>query len=221
MGKIVGIIPARWASTRFPGKPLHPIAGKPLIQHVWERCREAARLDRTIIATDDMRIAEAAFGFGAEVALTGDHHPSGTDRIAEVAARLGRARFARHQYPGGRADDLARAHRPARLELRRNRELEMVTAANVLDDLADLHNPNCVKVVLAKNGRRPVLFAQPDPASLRRRRRLARPSTATRVFTATRGDSSPGSSAGNLPTTSWPSAWNNSGLWSTGWPCGC
>jgi 3-deoxy-manno-octulosonate cytidylyltransferase (CMP-KDO synthetase) len=86
--KIIGIIPARWNSTRFPGKPLHAIAGKPLIQHVWERCMEAECFDRTIIATDDMRIAEAAFYFGAEVAMTSPDHLSGTDRIAEVALKL-------------------------------------------------------------------------------------------------------------------------------------
>ena len=72
----------------FPGKPLFPILGKPLIQHVWERCQAAKRLSQIIIATDDMRIAEAAFDFGAEVSLTSPKHPSGTDRIAEVAARL-------------------------------------------------------------------------------------------------------------------------------------
>jgi 3-deoxy-manno-octulosonate cytidylyltransferase (CMP-KDO synthetase) len=70
MNEVVGIIPARWGSTRFPGKPLHLIAGKPLIQHVWERCSEAACFNRIIIATDDMRIAEAGFALGAEIALT-------------------------------------------------------------------------------------------------------------------------------------------------------
>src|SRR5947208_4757027 len=87
MSKNVVIIPARWGSTRFPGKPLHQIAGKPLLWHVWERCRRARRIESTIIATDDMRIAEAAFAWGAEVALTSPKHQSGTDRIAEVAKR--------------------------------------------------------------------------------------------------------------------------------------
>src|SRR6266576_2332294 len=84
MNKALGIIPARWSSTRFPGKPLHPIAGKPLLRHVWERCQHAKKLDALIVATDDMRIAEAAFDWGAEVALTSPKHRSGTDRIAEV-----------------------------------------------------------------------------------------------------------------------------------------
>ena len=87
MNKAVGIIPARWASIRFPGKPLHSIAGKPLLQHVWERCLRAKNLDAVIIATDDMRIANAAFDWRAEVALTSTRHQSGTDRIAEVAKK--------------------------------------------------------------------------------------------------------------------------------------
>src|SRR5256885_12382822 len=85
MSKAVAIIPARWRSTRFPGKPLHLIAGKPLLQGVWERCRQAKNLDSVIIATDDMRIAKGAFDWGAEVALTSPKHESGTDRLAEVA----------------------------------------------------------------------------------------------------------------------------------------
>src|SRR6202163_4770928 len=86
MNKSAGIIPARWRSTRFTGKPLHLIAGKPLLQRVWERCRQAKNLDSVIIATDDMRIAEAAFDWGAEVALTSRRHQSGTDRVAEVVS---------------------------------------------------------------------------------------------------------------------------------------
>ena len=79
------IIPARYGSTRFPGKPLHLIAGKPLVQHVWERCRQVSLADGVIIATDDERISRAVRDFGAEVVMTRDDHPSGTDRLAEVA----------------------------------------------------------------------------------------------------------------------------------------
>jgi 3-deoxy-manno-octulosonate cytidylyltransferase (CMP-KDO synthetase) len=88
MSRVAAIIPVRWGSTRFPGKPLHGIAGKPLIQHVWRRCVEADIFDQVIVAADDMRIVETAFQFGAEVALTSPAHPSGTDRIAEVAKKL-------------------------------------------------------------------------------------------------------------------------------------
>jgi len=83
---ILGVIPARFASTRFPGKSLAFIAGRPMIQHVYERARQAESLTHVVIATDDRRIFEAAEGFGAPVRLTSPDHPSGTDRVAEVAA---------------------------------------------------------------------------------------------------------------------------------------
>src|SRR5438552_18577953 len=87
MNRAAGIIPARWASTRFPGKPLHIIANKPLLRHVWEHCQRAKKLDTVIIATDDMRIARAAFDWGAEVAMTSPLHHRRTDRSAEVARK--------------------------------------------------------------------------------------------------------------------------------------
>jgi 3-deoxy-manno-octulosonate cytidylyltransferase (CMP-KDO synthetase) len=81
------VIPARFAATRFPGKPLQMLWGKPLVQHVWERARAARGIDRLIVATDDGRIAEAAQGFGAEVEMTSASLTSGTDRVAEIARR--------------------------------------------------------------------------------------------------------------------------------------
>ena len=84
---VLAILPARYGSTRFPGKPLTPIAGKPMIQHVWERTRQAKRVDAVAIATDDPRIRDACLAFGAEVEMTSPDHPTGTDRLAEVAAR--------------------------------------------------------------------------------------------------------------------------------------
>jgi len=84
----VGIIPARHASTRFPGKPLAEIAGKPMIQWVWERARSAKSLREVIVATDDERIARCCRAFGAPVAMTSSAHPTGTDRLAEVAREL-------------------------------------------------------------------------------------------------------------------------------------
>jgi 3-deoxy-manno-octulosonate cytidylyltransferase (CMP-KDO synthetase) len=85
---VLAILPARYGSTRFPGKPLTPIAGRPMIQHVWERTRAARSVDAVLVATDDDRIRKACEGFGAEVAMTREDHPTGTDRLAEVAARL-------------------------------------------------------------------------------------------------------------------------------------
>jgi 3-deoxy-manno-octulosonate cytidylyltransferase (CMP-KDO synthetase) len=84
---VLAILPARYGSTRFPGKPLTPIAGKPMIQHVWERTRLAKRIDAVAIATDDPRIRDACLAFGADVEMTSPDHPTGTDRLAEVALR--------------------------------------------------------------------------------------------------------------------------------------
>src|SRR5262249_26503718 len=84
---VLAVIPARHGATRFPGKPLAPLWGKPILQHVWERARAARGIDRLAIATDDERIARAARGFGAEVEMTSPACSSGTDRVAEVARR--------------------------------------------------------------------------------------------------------------------------------------
>src|SRR5512141_355426 len=85
--KILGLIPARYASTRFPGKPLALIAGKPLLQRVVERCQQARSLSEVVVATDDERIAEVTRKF-CRVEMTAAHHPSGSDRIAEVGGRI-------------------------------------------------------------------------------------------------------------------------------------
>src|SRR5690242_11879025 len=91
--EIVGVIPARYASTRLPGKPLLSETGRPLIQHVVEAAQRARRLDRVIVATDDARIAQAVAEFGGECVMTAAQHPTGTDRVAEVAAGLPGARI--------------------------------------------------------------------------------------------------------------------------------
>lgn len=88
MAQAVGIIPARFASTRFPGKPLASLHGKPLVRHVWERAVRARRLDRVAVATDDERIREAVAAFGGEAILTSPDHPSGTDRVAEAVRAM-------------------------------------------------------------------------------------------------------------------------------------
>ena len=86
--RVVGVIPARYASSRFPGKPLATLRGRPMIQHVYERARRSENLARVLVATDDPRIRDAVVAFGGEAELTGLHHSSGTDRVAEVAAAL-------------------------------------------------------------------------------------------------------------------------------------
>jgi len=149
--KAVGIIPARWGSTRFPGKALHPIAGKPLLRHVWERCVRAKSLASVIIATDDMRIAEAAFDWGAEVAMTSPKHPSGTDRLAEVARRAREFSHIINIQGDEPLIDPKLIDRLAR-ELQRDRKLEMITAAHPFENAAAAESPHQVKVVLARNG---------------------------------------------------------------------
>lgn len=147
MSKALGIIPARWASTRFPGKPLHSIAGKPLLQHVWEASRRAKRLDHLIIATDDFRIAEAAFNWGAEVAMTSANHSSGTDRIAEVAAKAKQFGHIVNIQGDEPLIDPKLIDRLVR-ELQRDRKLEMITAAHSFADSREAESPHQVKVVV-------------------------------------------------------------------------
>ena len=84
--RTIGVIPARYKSSRFEGKPLADLLGKPMVQHVWERSRAARCLDEVIVATDDRRIYDAVRAFGGDAVMTGDEHRSGTDRVAEVAA---------------------------------------------------------------------------------------------------------------------------------------
>lgn len=145
--KIHGIIPARYASTRFPGKPLHLIAGKPLIQRVVEQCRKAKSLSEVIMATDDARIAAVARAF-CRVELTRADHPSGSDRIAEVAARCecdavvniqGDEPLIDPAVIDAVAEALARS--------------EMSTAATTIRSVEEYDNPNVVKVVADALGR--------------------------------------------------------------------
>ena len=145
--KTVGVIPARYGSTRFPGKPLVRIAGKPLLQHVVERARQARRLAEVIVATDDERIARVAEGF-CRVAMTRPDHPSGTDRVAEVVEGLECDGVVNIQGDEPLVDPGAIDAVAAALET-----AEMSTAAAPLTDPLDLHNPHVVKVVVSRSGR--------------------------------------------------------------------
>ena len=143
---IAGIIPARFASTRFPGKPLELLAGKPLIGHVAERCRLAKRLSEVIVATDDPRIADVAAPF-CRVELTRDDHPSGSDRVAEVAKRCGFDAVVNVQGDEPMIDPGVIDRVAALLD-----DNEMSTAAVPIADAAELDNPNAVKVVVNAAG---------------------------------------------------------------------
>ena len=145
--KIVGIVPARYTSTRFPGKALAPIGGKPLIQHVVERCQKAKSLGEVIVATDDSRIADVAKKF-CRVEMTRPEHPSGTDRIAEAVARCTCDAIVNIQGDEPLID-------PAVIDavagaLAQN---EMSTAATRIKSPEELDDPNVVKVVVNAAGR--------------------------------------------------------------------
>ena len=164
MSKAVGIIPARWGSTRFQGKPLYPLAGKPLLSHVWERCLRAKNLDSVIIATDDMRIAEAAFDWGAEVALTSPRHQSGTDRVAEVAKKAkGYTYIINIQGDEPWVDP--RLIDKLVEKLRSDSKIDIVTAAHRFQNPADALSPNQVKVVVDLGGNALYFSRTPIPAS--------------------------------------------------------
>lgn len=144
---VLGIIPARFASTRFPGKPLAPIAGKPLIQRVVEQCRLAKSLSEVVVATDDQRIADFAQKF-CRVEMTRNDHPSGSDRIAEVASRNKCDAVVNIQGDEPLID-------PVVIDVVANalsRE-EMSTAATQIKEVSEYETPNVVKVVVNSSGR--------------------------------------------------------------------
>ncbi|RMN25629.1 3-deoxy-manno-octulosonate cytidylyltransferase [Pseudomonas coronafaciens pv. zizaniae] len=146
------VIPARYGSSRFPGKPLQTIAGKPMVQLVWEQARKSSA-ERVVVATDDARIVEACRAFGAEVLLTREDHNSGTDRLAEVVTQLGLAADAivvnvqgdEPMIPPAVIDQVA-------ANLAAHPEAGMATLAEPIDDVAALFNPNIVKVSTDING---------------------------------------------------------------------
>jgi 3-deoxy-manno-octulosonate cytidylyltransferase (CMP-KDO synthetase) len=144
---VVGIVPARYGSTRFPGKPLARIAGKPLIQHVVERCQKAKALSEVIVATDDTRIWEVAQNF-CRAEMTSPEHPSGSDRIAEVARRCACDAVVNIQGDEPLLD-------PAVIDAvaQALAQTEMSTAATRIQQAEDYANPNVVKVVVNTAGR--------------------------------------------------------------------
>ncbi len=150
--EIVAVIPARFASTRLPGKPLLSETGRPLIQHVVEAAQQAQSLERIIVATDDSRIAQAVAAFGGEAMITSADHATGTDRVAEVAARIEQARIIVNvqgdepELAGSTIDQLVAL-------LENDREASMATLATPIRDHAIYRDPSCVKVVCSRRGR--------------------------------------------------------------------
>ena len=147
---VVAIIPARYDSSRFPGKPLAVIGGKPMIQHVYESASQAPGLDRVLVATDDRRILKAVKGFGGEALLTSKNHATGTDRLAEVARKI-RAEWVvnvQGDLPFVRPQTISRTLKP----LCRDRSIVMGTAKTPIYEKEEWFNPNVVKVVTDAKG---------------------------------------------------------------------
>jgi 3-deoxy-manno-octulosonate cytidylyltransferase (CMP-KDO synthetase) len=147
--RVVAVIPARKASTRFPNKPLAPILGKPLIQWVWEGANESTLITKVIVATDDESICKTAQDFGADVVMTRTDHISGTDRVAEVALKEKSDWFINLQgdeplIRGSILDEIVKGLRP---------EYGMATIATPLRNQEELHQRDVVKVSIDPNGK--------------------------------------------------------------------
>lgn len=146
---VIGVIPARYSSTRFEGKVLADILGKPMIQHVWEKAKEALLLEELIIACDDERVAKVARDFGAKVAMTAKGHVSGTDRIIEVVNPIDVRIVINIQ-----ADEplvhpqMINAVAQALVD---NNAVSMATIMKKIDNVSEIDDPNVVKVVVDKN----------------------------------------------------------------------
>ena len=157
---IVGIVPARYASVRFPGKPLAPLAGKPMVLHVVEACRAARRLSRVAVATDDERIAAAARGAGCEAILTSPQAASGTDRLAEASRSIPADIYVNIQgdEPLMSPQNIDRAVEA----LLASGERRIATLAVPLP-AAEAPDPNVVKAAVAKDGRALYFSRSPIP----------------------------------------------------------
>jgi len=148
---VLGVIPARYGASRFPGKPLALLWGKPMLRHVWERARAAQGLDELVIATDDERIATAARGWSASVEMTSPTCQSGTDRVAEVARRRPHARIVLNLQ--GDEPELETGAVTRLIEtMRADPSIIMGTVAHHEPDLAAMASENVVKVVLDDAG---------------------------------------------------------------------
>lgn len=169
--EVLAVIPCRWGAERFPGKPLALIAGKPLVQWVWEAARAARRVTRVIVGTDDERIAHTVSRFGGEVAMTSSECPSGTDRVAHVARsfRAGIIVNVQGDEPLLSPQTIDRVVEA----LQQDPALVMSTAVRKADSDREWRNPNVVKVVLDRMNyalyfsRSPIPSEGPKPRALR------------------------------------------------------
>jgi 3-deoxy-manno-octulosonate cytidylyltransferase (CMP-KDO synthetase) len=148
--QVVAVIPARFASTRFPGKPLADIDGRPMIEHVYRRAAASPIVSQVIVATDDLRIATTVRGFGGQVRLTRADHATGTDRLAEVAAKLDCDVVVNVQGDEPLLDSRAIAEAVA--PFADDASVSITTLYRRIINPAELTNPNIVKLVLDRAG---------------------------------------------------------------------
>ena len=166
MAHAVGIIPARYASTRFPGKPLASLGGRPLIQHVCERAARARRIERIVVATDDERIRSAVAAFGGEAVMTSPDHGSGTDRVAEAVEHLERRGIPVEIVVNIQGDEpMLDAEALDRLvaALEEDPALGYATLAEPFADRAEILDPNTCKVVADAAGHALYFSRSPVP----------------------------------------------------------
>lgn len=147
---VLGVIPARYASTRFPGKPLVEIAGKSMLQRVYEQVSKATKIDKVVVATDDKRIFDHVKFFGGEVLMTLASHQSGTDRCAEVANLYEAFQYVVNIQGDEPFIDPSQINQLAE-RLLKKADTEIATLAKRIDKVADLFDPNVVKVVFDKH----------------------------------------------------------------------
>ena len=148
--KTVAVIPARFASTRFPGKPLAVINGKPMVQRVYEQCAKAKLVDRIIVATEDERIIDCVHSFGGEAVMTSSKHHSGTDRVIEAVKNIKCDIVINVQGDEPFIDPVSidKVVKP----FIDDRSVQIATPAVKFKDINDVKDPNKVKVIVDKNG---------------------------------------------------------------------
>jgi 3-deoxy-manno-octulosonate cytidylyltransferase (CMP-KDO synthetase) len=162
-GQVLGIVPARLASTRLPNKPLYPILGRPLIEWVWRRVEHMSVLDHAVVATDSEEVAEVCHALGAPVEMTSGAHPSGTDRVAEVADLPEYASYSFIANVQGDEPLLKESHLKDAIDLVRSDGWDVGTCATPLMSEEARKDPSVVKLTRAANGRALYFSRAPIP----------------------------------------------------------
>ncbi len=170
MKKGIAVIPARYHSTRFPGKPLVLLKGKPLIQHVWEKASKARNIERVLVATDNEEIKRVVMGFGGECIMTSAEHESGTDRVAEVVEKMEYEIVVNVQGDEPMIEPILIDRI---VEVLNDERVTMASIYELWDDRESFIDPNIVKVVVDRDGfaiyfsRSPIPFSKDNSTFFR------------------------------------------------------